>query len=56
MTASVLVQVLRSAPETEEFLALAGGSALVAGVVGWADLTAPGIRDELALAPAQARR
>ncbi len=48
VTASVLVQVLRSAPETEEFLALAGGSALVAGVVGWADLTAPGIRDELA--------
>jgi L-fuconolactonase len=48
VTASVLVQVLASAAETEEFLALAGRTPLLAGVVGWADLTAPGIADELA--------
>ena len=48
VTASVLVQVLASAAETEEFLALAGRTPLLAGVVGWADLTAPGIGDELA--------
>ena len=48
VTASVLVQVLASAGETEEFLVLAGRTPLLAGVVGWADLTAPGIGDELA--------
>jgi L-fucono-1,5-lactonase len=48
VTASVLVQVLASAAETEEFLALAGGTPLLAGVVGWADLTAPGVGGELA--------
>ena len=48
VTASVLVQVLASAGETEEFLALAGRTPLLAGVVGWADLTAPGVGDELA--------
>ncbi len=48
VTASVLVQVLAAATETEEFLALAGRTPLVAGVVGWADLTDPGIGDELA--------
>ncbi len=47
VTASVLVQVLASAAETEEFLALAGRTPLLAGVVGWADLTASGIADEL---------
>lgn len=31
-----------------EFLALADGSDLIAGVVGWTDLTAPGIADTLA--------
>jgi L-fuconolactonase len=47
--ASVLVQVLASAAETESFLSLAAGSGgLVAGVVGWADLTSPAISDELA--------
>ena len=55
--ASVLVQVLASTAETEEFLALAGQSGeprgseprgRVAGVVGWADLTSPAIADELA--------
>lgn len=44
----VLVQVLADADETREFLALAAESESLAGVVGWADLTAPGIADELA--------
>ena len=44
----VLVQVLADADETREFLALAAQSGPVAGVVGWADLTAPDIADELA--------
>ena len=48
VTASVLVQVLASAAETGEFLALAGRTPLLAGVVGWADQTAPGVADELA--------
>jgi L-fuconolactonase len=39
VTRTVLVQVLPDAAETAEFLALAAGSELVAGVVGWADLT-----------------
>ncbi|TDB74606.1 amidohydrolase [Micromonospora sp. KC721] len=45
---TVLVQVLADMDETAEFLALAAGSNLVAGVVGWVDLTADGIRDTLA--------
>jgi L-fuconolactonase len=48
VTASVLVQVLASAVETAEFLELAAGSPLVCGVVGWADVTSPAIRDEVA--------
>ena len=36
---TVLVQVLPSLAETAEFLALAGEQDLVAGVVGWTDLT-----------------
>jgi L-fuconolactonase len=52
ITASVLVQVLASTEETEEFLAVAadsagGGPPVVAGVVGWADLTRDDISDEL---------
>lgn len=46
--ATVLVQTVTVAEETPEFLAIADGSDLVAGVVGWADLTAPGIADTLA--------
>ncbi len=46
--ATVLVQTITVAEETPEFLALADGSDLVAGVVGWTDLTAPGIADTLA--------
>jgi len=45
---SILVQVLDDAEETREFLAVAEGSHLVAGVVGWIDLTAPGVSRELA--------
>jgi L-fuconolactonase len=59
VTGSILVQVLPSAAETAEFLALSGpgtgtlvaGAAagtLVAGVVGWADLTAPDVADQVA--------
>ena len=46
---SVLVQVLPDAEETREFLALAADSELVAGVVGWMDLTAPDVAQELAV-------
>jgi L-fuconolactonase len=53
VTASVLVQVLASAAETEEFLALAATApaappGMIAGVVGWADLTAPDVASEIA--------
>lgn len=45
--ATVLVQTVTVAEETPEFLALAHGSDLVAGVVGWTDLTAPDIAEAL---------
>jgi L-fuconolactonase len=45
---TVLVQVLADAAETVEFLALAAGTDLVAGVVGWVDLTADDVGDTLA--------
>ncbi|MEU2248424.1 amidohydrolase family protein [Streptomyces sp. NPDC019224] len=48
VSATVLVQTVTAAEETPEFLALADGSELVAGVVGWSDLTAPDIADTLA--------
>ena len=44
---TVLVQVLPSLAETAEFLALAGESDLIAGVVGWADLTSPAVPETL---------
>lgn len=44
---TVLVQVLPDLAETREFLALAAADDLVAGVVGWADLTAPEVADTL---------
>jgi L-fuconolactonase len=46
--ASVLVQTVTVAGETPELLALAADSELVAGVVGWADLTDPRLADVLA--------
>jgi L-fuconolactonase len=48
VTASVLVQVLADEGETEDFLALAASSDLVRGVVGWVDLTSPGVGDQIA--------
>ncbi|MFG2569362.1 amidohydrolase family protein [Streptomyces sp. NPDC048567] len=48
VSATVLVQTVTVAGETPEFLALADRSELVAGVVGWTDLTAPDIADTLA--------
>jgi L-fuconolactonase len=46
--ATVLVQTVGQVEETVEFLALADGNDLVAGVVGWVDLTAPDVADMLA--------
>lgn len=48
VTATVLVQTVTVADETPEFLALAADSDLVAGVVGWTDLTCPDTADTLA--------
>ncbi|MFI2629271.1 amidohydrolase family protein [Streptomyces collinus] len=45
---TVLVQTVTVPEETPEFLALAAGHDLIAGVVGWTDLTRPDIADELA--------
>jgi L-fuconolactonase len=45
---TVLVQTVTVAEETPEFLALAEESELIAGVVGWTDLTRPDVADELA--------
>ncbi len=45
---TVLVQTISSADETREFLATAAGTAFVAGVVGWVDLTKPSVGDALA--------
>jgi len=46
--ATVLVQTVTVAGETPELLAIAAADPLVAGVVGWTDLTAPAVTDELA--------
>ena len=46
VTATVVVQAVSDLDETRELLAL--GSPLVAGVVGWVDLTAPDVADVLA--------
>jgi L-fuconolactonase len=45
---TVLVQTVPSVEETVEFLATAEATPLIAGVVGWVDLTAPDITDRLA--------
>ncbi len=45
--ATVLVQVLPDFTETVEFLALAAESDLIAGVVGWVDLTRPDVAEQL---------
>lgn len=46
--ATVLVQTVTVAAETPEMLAVADADPLIAGVVGWTDLTSPAIADELA--------
>ena len=54
VAATVLVQVLPAADETRDFLALAettpvgAGQPVVAGVVGWVDLTAADVGDRIA--------
>lgn len=45
---TVLVQTVTVAAETPEMLAVAAADPLVAGVVGWTDLTSPAVADELA--------
>lgn len=47
VTATVVVQTVSDLEETREMLALAAGSGLVAGVVGWVDLTSPQVADTL---------
>lgn len=46
--ATVLVQTVSSEEETREFLSVASSEPLIAGVVGWTDLTAPDVADRLA--------
>jgi L-fuconolactonase len=48
VAASVVVQTVTVPGETPELLALADSSDLIAGVVGWTDLTAPDIADRIA--------
>ncbi|GAA1111039.1 amidohydrolase family protein [Kribbella jejuensis] len=48
VTATVLVQTVGVLEETVEFLEIAASNDLVAGVVGWVDLTAPDVADTLA--------
>ncbi|MGW4565715.1 amidohydrolase family protein [Streptomyces sp. NPDC004561] len=45
---TILVQTVAVPEETPELLALAAGPEPVAGVVGWTDLTRPGVAGELA--------
>jgi L-fuconolactonase len=47
VTATVLIQTVIDAAETPEMLAIAAASDLVAGVVGWVDLTAPDVDDAI---------
>ena len=47
VTATVLVQTVTEPEETPEMLALAAASDLVAGVVGWVDLEAPGTAEAI---------
>lgn len=48
VTATVVVQTATVPEETPELLALAAEGGVVAGVVGWTDLTAPDVADALA--------
>lgn len=46
--ATVLVQTRSSVAETRDFLATASTTPFVAGVVGWVELTAPSVADDIA--------
>jgi L-fuconolactonase len=48
VTGTVIVQTVTEPGETPEMLALTGRGSLINAVVGWADLTAPGVADDLA--------
>jgi L-fuconolactonase len=48
VTRSVVVQTIPVREETPEMLALAAEDEFVGGVVGWVDLTAPSVADDLA--------
>ncbi|MGC1284186.1 MAG: amidohydrolase family protein, partial [Streptosporangiaceae bacterium] len=48
VTSTVVVQTITKPEETPELLTLAATSDLVAGVVGWVDLEAPGVPDAIA--------
>ena len=45
---TVLVQTIPSLAETEGYLAIAAATGFVAGVVGWVDLTDPGVAETIA--------
>ncbi|HEY8869343.1 MAG TPA: amidohydrolase family protein [Candidatus Limnocylindrales bacterium] len=45
---TVLVQTRSSVEETEEFLVTAADEEFIAGVVGWVDLTDPGVAEQIA--------
>ncbi len=47
VTKTVVVQTVLVPEETPELLAVAAGSGLVAGVVGWLDLTAPDVAERI---------
>jgi L-fuconolactonase len=48
VTGTVVVQVLFDPAETADLLAIASAGGLVRAVVGWADLTAPDVGDQIA--------
>jgi L-fuconolactonase len=48
VTATIAVQTVMEPGETPELLAVAASGGLVAGVVGWVDLTAPEVADAIA--------
>jgi len=52
---TVLVQTISSLGETREFLATAAANEFIAGVVGWVDLTAPDLAEQLAALGIDAR-
>jgi L-fuconolactonase len=47
VSGAIVVQTVTVAAETPELLALAAADPLVAGVVGWTDLTSDGVSDDL---------